>query len=111
MSLPPWVSLLPRGVLPQPCRLAAPTVSRLPSPGIPDKMDRILVRQCAPACRVHACCFPSLVDGRRASGPTPGAGIARPTPSLVVRAKNVACNHPESHPALSDREFRERILQ
>ena len=62
-----------------------------------------------PSCRVHACCFPLLsVDGRRASGPTPGAGIARPTPSLVVRAKNVACNHPSPTPALSDREFRER---
>ena len=84
-----------------PCHpLAAPTVPP-PSPDreLPTGWLAFPSGSAHPPCRAIACCFPLIsVDWRREGGPTTSAGIVKPTPYLVVRARNVACNHPESHP-------------
>jgi hypothetical protein len=101
MSLPPWVSLPPRGVLPQPWPPGRPSRPTYPSPHreLPTGRISFPSGSAHPPYRVIACGFPLLaVDGRLAGGPTTGACIARPTPYLVVRARNVAYDHPESHP-------------
>ena len=98
MSLPPCVSL--RHVAPchHPGRPNRPTP---PSPDreLPTGWLAFPSGSAHPPCRAIACCFPLIsVDWRREGGPTTSAGIVKPTPYLVVRARNVAWNHPESHP-------------
>src|SRR6266540_7378838 len=101
MSLPPYVSLPPRGVLPQPWPPGRPDRPTHPSPhrALPTGRIAFPSVMVPPPCRVIACCCPLLsIDGQCEGGSTTSAAIARPTPHLGVSAKNVACNHPESHP-------------